>query len=79
MPPKDYGLQPLDRVMTRLHLSNTDLVCVSTEQLTHKMVQKGRKGRRLTKNAQMKILKALQAVKPRQQFTLKQLFDYEAD
>lgn len=56
--------QPLDQLMTRLALSNADLVKVSKEQLTFKMVQKGRKGRPLTRNVQNKILRAIQAAKP---------------
>ena len=50
--------------MTRLGLTNADLVNASTEQLSFKMVQKGRRGRRLTPNMQSKILTALLAVKP---------------
>ena len=57
----EKGTQPLEEVMIRLNLKNSDLVEKSTEQLTHKMVAKGRSGRRLTLNAQMKILKALNA------------------
>ena len=56
--------QPLDTLMTRLELTNADLVKASTEQLTFKMVQKGRKGRPLTRNVQNKILRAFQTVKP---------------
>ena len=72
----DFGVQPLDAIMTRLGLKNQDLVKTSTEQLTHKMVQKGRKGRRLTMNAQMKILNALNAASPEQKFSLKGLFNF---
>jgi len=72
----DLGTQPLDAVLTRLELSNSDLVSVSTEQLTHKMVQKGRKGRRLTPNVQHKILNALNTLKPEAHFTMKDLFNY---
>ena len=56
--------QPLDALMVRLGLSNADLVKASKEQLTFKMVQKGRKGRTLTSNVQNKILRAFQTVKP---------------
>ncbi len=62
--------------MTKLDLKNADLVRVSTEQLTFKMVQKGRKGRRLTLNVQTKILKALLAVKPDLNLKLRDLFRY---
>lgn len=62
--------------MTRLGLSNTDLVQASTEQLTHKMVQKGRKGRRLSLNMKTKILNALHMVASDQKFSHKDLFNY---
>lgn len=35
-----------------------DLVAASTEQITHKMVARGCKGRRLTRNVQGKLLRA---------------------
>ncbi len=72
----EFGVQPLDGIMTRLGLANGDLVQASTEQLTHKMVQKGRKGRRLSANVRFKILEALNALNSEKQFTLKQLFNY---
>ncbi|HNX68639.1 MAG TPA: hypothetical protein PLL75_05890 [Candidatus Omnitrophota bacterium] len=73
---KELGIQPLDGMMVRLGLSNNDLVKASTQQLSHKVVQKGRKGRRLTLNAQQKILTALKAVTPDERWTLKDLFNY---
>ena len=73
---RDLGTQPLDAVMARLSLTNHDLVAASTAQLSHKVVAKGRKGRRLTVNAQQKILAALQACVKEETFTLKDLFNY---
>lgn len=72
----ELGTQPLDEVMTRLGVSNADLVEASTEHLTFKMVHKGRKGRRLTLNVQTKILQALHALKPEAGLTLADLFNY---
>jgi hypothetical protein len=72
----DLGTQPLDALMTKLKLSNHDLVAASTEQLSHKMVQKGRKGRRLTAKAKNKILAALHAACPDRQFAHRDLFNY---
>ena len=69
--------QPLDELMTKLGLTNADLVRASTEQLSFKMVQKGRKGRRLTPNMQAKILAALLAVKPDLNLRPRDLFRYE--
>ena len=71
--------QPLDTLMVQLGLSNADLVKASTEQLSFKMVQKGRKGRRLTINVQEKILKALLAAKPDLKVRRRELFHYEPD
>ena len=74
--PTDLGVQPLDALMGRLGLANADLVSASTEQLSFKMVQKGRKGRRLTPNIQHKILAALQRARPEETFNQKDLFNY---
>jgi len=72
----ELGIQPLNGIMARLGISNADLVKASTEQLSFKMVQKGRKGRRLTPNIQHKILNALRALKPEEKFTIKEIFSY---
>ena len=69
--------QPLDLLMTKLGLSNADLVNASTEQLSFKMVQKGRTGRRLTINVQEKILRALLAAKSDLKIKRRELFCYE--
>ena len=69
--------QPLDSIMTKFSLSNADLVKASTEQLTFKMVAKGRKGKRLTTNVQDKILTALLAVRPELNLRRRDLFRYE--
>ena len=57
----DLGTQPLDEIMLASALSNHDLVAASQDQLTHKMVARGRKGRRLKRKIQIKILDALNA------------------
>lgn len=86
----EHGPQPLEAVMLRHGLTPADLVKASTEQLSFKMVQKGRKGRRLTPNIQKKILNALRraiAARPSAEsaadtgasspsLTLKDLFNY---
>lgn len=56
---RDFGPQLLDSLLNELGLTNRDLVEASTEQLTHKQVQRARKGRRLTRNMQEKIGRAL--------------------
>ena len=66
---------PLDALMIRLGLSNADLVNASTEQLTFKMVQKGRRGRNLTGNVQHKILSALHKLRPNEKLALKDIYE----
>lgn len=56
---RDHGLQPLDGLMVRWNLTNHELVEVSTEQLSHKQVQKARKGRQLTLHLMQKMMRAL--------------------
>ena len=70
------GLQPLDALMAKHGLTNHALVAASTEQLSHKVVQKARKGRRLTPRAKNKILEALQSVLPEEKFAHRDLFNY---
>ena len=52
-------IQPLDEIMESLSLKNDDLVKASSEQLTHKQVQKARKGKPITSNIKGKIVRAL--------------------
>lgn len=56
---RNHGKQPLDELMTRWNLSNHELVAISTEQLTHKQVQKARQGRQLTLKMMQKVCRAL--------------------
>lgn len=72
----EKGVQPLDGILTEMGLKNSGLVSSSSEQLTHKMVARGRKGRRLTPNTQHKILNALNAAQDKKVFSLKDLFNY---
>lgn len=67
-------IESLDTLMIRLNLTNADLVRASTQQLTFKMVQKGRKRRKLTPNVQKKILEALKALRPETTFDQKEIF-----
>ena len=62
---REFGPQPLDAILGERGLKNHDLVAVSTEHLTHKMVARGRKGRKLTRNAQKKIATALNTLAAR--------------
>ena len=71
----DLGPQPIGGIMTERNLKPHDLVAASTQQLTHKMVSRAAKGRRLTINAQLKVLNALNAATGKS-FSLKDLFNY---
>jgi hypothetical protein len=72
---RDLGEQPLARLLTELGLKPHDLVAASTEQITHKMVQRGCKGRRLTRNVQGKLLRALNTASGNT-YALPDLFTY---
>ena len=74
-PERDLGEQPLKALLARLDLRSADLVAASTEQLTHKMVARGCKGRRLTPNTMGKVHRALEAASG-ERFALDQLFTY---
>ena len=56
---RNLGEQPIAQKMQEHGLNNHDLVTISTEQITHKMVAKACKGRRLTKNVQNKVVRAM--------------------
>ncbi len=80
---RDFGPQPLEGLLSSLGLENHDLVAASREQLTHKQVQKARRGRYVTANIQQKILRALEAAAPAgeeapRRFGLEDLFNYRA-
>lgn len=55
---RDLGAQPLDAMIAAWGINNHDMVEVSTEQLTHKQVQKARNGRRLTLKMMQKVCRA---------------------
>ncbi len=73
---RDRGQQPLDSLLENLGLKNADLVKASSEQLTFRMITRGRKGRLLTRNVQLKIRNALNACQSKKQYTLKDMFNY---
>jgi len=56
---RNLGEQPIAQIMADLRIKARDLVAISTEHLTHKMVARACKGRRLTPNVQSKICNAL--------------------
>lgn len=72
---RDLGEQPIAGVMASHGLKPHDLVKSSTEHITHKMVARAIKGRRLTPNVQAKILRAI-AIAAGKPFSLSDLFNY---
>ena len=58
MSENELGPQPLDAMMEAWGFSNHEVVEVSTEQLTHKQVQRARSGRRLTLKMMQKVTRA---------------------
>lgn len=58
---RNLGEQPIAGLLASHELTAHDLVAASTEQISHKMVSRACKGRRLTLNVQGKVLRALNA------------------
>ena len=57
---RNMGIQPLDALMLQYGLTNHDIVAATTEPLTHKAVQRARKGRLLTQRTQRRVVEAAQ-------------------
>lgn len=74
---RDFGPQPLIEVMRSLGVTSNDLIAACDTQLTYKMVARACKGRKLTLNAQNKILTALRTLRPEAKLTLKEIFNYK--
>lgn len=72
---RDLGSQPIAELMSKHELRSQDLVAASTEQITHKMVTRACKGRRLTKRTQLKIRNAMRAASG-ENYSLADLFNY---
>lgn len=72
---RDFGVQPLVDIMVKCRLKPHDLVVASTKQLTHKMVTRGCKGRKLTVNSKLKVLQALNLASDKE-YCLGDLFNY---
>ena len=72
---RDMGIQPLTELMQQFSLRPHDLVAGSTEQITHKMVSRALKGRWLTRNTMMKIVRAFNQAAG-QQKKRQDLFNY---
>ncbi len=74
-PLREYGPQPIATVLEQLKLTPHDLVVASTEQLTHKMIARAVRGRRLTSNTKGIVQRALNKAS-KGNYTFSQLFNY---
>ena len=72
---RNLGPQPIAQLLETLTISSHELVEASTEHITHKMVSRACKGRRLTRNVQHKLLRALNT-KAEATYALSDLFNY---
>ncbi len=72
---RDLGEQPIAKIIKLHNLNHHDIVKHSTEQISHKMIARAVKGRRLTSNVQQKILRALNSA-TNKSYTLLDLFNY---
>ena len=72
---RNLGEQPIARIMADHGLKAHDLVAISTEQITHKMVSRACKGRRLTPHVKSKIRNALNSSADKT-YSLEELFTY---
>jgi hypothetical protein len=72
---RDYGPQPIAELMAKHNIKPHDLVAASTEQITHKMVSRACKGRKLSRRVQFKLVHAINTA-AEQNFTLKDCFTY---
>ena len=72
---RNLGEQPIARIMRERNLKPHDLVTASPVEMTHKMVSRACKGRRLTSNTQSKVLQALNRASGKN-YSLAGLFNY---
>lgn len=72
---RNLGEQPIAQIMAKYKLYPHDIVAASTKQITHKMISRAVKGRRLTLPVQFKILNALNKATGKD-YSLKDLFNY---
>lgn len=72
---RNLGEQPIAQILTELELKANDLVSASAEHITHKMVSRACKGRRLTPNVQAKIRNSLNKAAGKE-YSMTELFTY---
>lgn len=72
---RNLGEQPIAAILREHNLKAHDLVAASAVEMTHKMVSRACKGRRLTLNTQTKVLAALNRATGKN-YSLSDLFSY---
>lgn len=72
---RNLGEQPIIHVMDELGLTPHDLVTASETPITHKLIARAVKGRRLTAHSMELVRKALSKAAGKE-FTRDQLFNY---
>lgn len=72
---RNMGEQPFAEIMAKHELTPHDIVAASTELITHKMVTKAGKGRRLSPKVRTKVINALNKACGKE-YTRKDLFTY---
>ena len=72
---RDFGEQPIVKIISEKNLKPHDIVNASTEQITYKMISRAVKGRRLSLKVRNKILRAINSF-TENQYTLKDIFNY---
>ncbi|HEY9175047.1 MAG TPA: hypothetical protein VI136_22385 [Verrucomicrobiae bacterium] len=72
---RNLGEQPIAAILRKHNLKAHDLVTASAVEMTHKMVSRACKGRRLTLNTQTKVLAALNRATGKN-YLLSDLFSY---
>ncbi|MCL2104121.1 MAG: hypothetical protein FWH21_03580 [Kiritimatiellaeota bacterium] len=75
---RHFGEQPIAAILQAAGLTAHDLVAASPVPMTHKMVARACKGRRLTLNTKTIVLNALQAATGKT-FAFADLFNYGKD
>ena len=77
---RNFGMQPLDAIMGEHGLGNHDLVELRPVDLSHKAVQRARKGRRLTPRMKLRITEVTNAALKKRgidrQYATRELFNY---
>jgi len=78
----NLGVQPLDAVMAELAVTNHELVEKCGEGLTHKAMNRARKGRRMTARMKLRITQTLNALLKKREaglekeYRVRDLFNY---